>query len=54
MVFYIVDLFFMQLDCMSYQNEWQMPERMTTSTICHDEPKFYLNLVNFNVEYDSM
>ena len=26
-----------------------MPERMTTSTICHDEPKFYLNLVNFNV-----
>ena len=22
---------------------------MTTSTICHDEPKFYLNLVNFDV-----
>ena len=27
-----------------------MPERMITSTICHDEPKFYLNLVNFDVE----
>ena len=26
-----------------------MPERMITSTICHDEPKFYLNLVNFNI-----
>ena len=26
-----------------------MPERMITSTICHDEPKFYLNLVNFDV-----
>ena len=22
---------------------------MITSTICHDEPKFYLNLVNFDV-----
>ena len=32
------------------QNEWQMPERMITSTICHDEPKFYLNLVNFDIE----
>ena len=32
------------------KNEWQMPERMITSTICHDEPKFYLNLVNFDVE----
>ena len=27
-----------------------MPERMITSTICCDEPKFYLNLVNFDVE----
>ena len=27
-----------------------MPERMITSTICLDEPKFYLNLVNFDVE----
>ena len=27
---------------------------MTTSIMCHDEPKLYLNLVNFNVEYDSM
>ena len=27
-----------------------MPERMITSTICRDEPKFYLNLVNFDVE----
>ena len=27
-----------------------MPERMITSTTCHDEPKFYLNLVNFDVE----
>ena len=27
-----------------------MPERMITSTICHDEPKFYLNLVNFDIE----
>ena len=36
------------------QNKWQMPERMTTSTMCHDEPKLYLNLVNFDVEYDSM
>ena len=26
-----------------------MPEWMITSTICHDEPKFYLNLVNFDV-----
>ena len=26
-----------------------MPEWMTTGTICHDEPKFYLNLVNFDV-----
>ena len=25
------------------QNEWQMPERVITGTICHDEPKFYLN-----------
>ena len=32
------------------QNRWQMPERMITSTICRDEPKFYLNLVNFDVE----
>ena len=31
------------------QNEWQMPERMITSTICRDEPKFYLNLVSFDV-----
>ena len=22
---------------------------MTTSTICHDEPKFYLNLMHFDV-----
>ena len=22
---------------------------MITNTICHDEPKFYLNLVNFDV-----
>ena len=28
-------------------------ERMTTSTMCHDEPKFYVNLVNFSVEYTS-
>ena len=27
-----------------------MPERMITSIICRDEPKFYLNLVNFDVE----
>ena len=36
------------------QNKWQMPERMTTSTMCHDEPKLYLNLVNFSIEYASM
>ena len=22
---------------------------MTTSTICHDEPKFYLNLMHFDI-----
>ena len=27
-----------------------MSERMITSTICHDEPKFYLKLVNFDIE----
>ena len=27
-----------------------MPAKMITSTICRDEPKFYLNLVNFVVE----
>ena len=27
-----------------------MSERMITSIICHDEPKFYLDLVNFDVE----
>ena len=26
-----------------------MPEWMITSTICLDEPKFYLDLVNFDV-----
>ena len=36
-MFYIADLFFTRLDC------------MITSTICRDEPKFYLNLVNFDV-----
>ena len=25
---------------------------MITSTICHDEPKFYLNLVNFDIVVD--
>ena len=29
-------------------------KEMTTSTMCHDEPKLYLNLVNFNIECDSM
>ena len=49
MVFYIVDLFFTQLDCMPDQNGWWMPEWMITSTISLDEPKFYMNLVNFDV-----
>ena len=53
--FYIVDLFLyvLRLYVMT-KNKWQIPERMTTSTMCHDEPKLYLNLVNFNIEYDSM
>ena len=46
-IFYVVRLY------VTDQNEWQMPERMITSTICCDEPKFYLNLVNFDIEYDS-
>ena len=33
-IFYVVRLYVMTKD------EWQMPERMTTSTRCHDEPKF--------------
>ena len=28
--------------------------KKTTSTMCHDEPKFYVNLVKFSVEYTSM
>ena len=28
-------------------------QKLTTSTMCHDEPKFYVNLVNFSVEYTS-
>ena len=28
-------------------------EKMTTSTMYHDEPKFYVNLVHFSVEYTS-
>ena len=47
-IFYAVRLYVMT------KTNGQMPERMITSTICHDEPKFYLNLVNFDVEYDSM
>ena len=47
-IFYVVRLYVMT------KNEWQMPEQMTISTMCHDEPKFYLNLVNFSIEYASM
>ena len=45
MDFYSVDLFFyaVRLYVMT-KNEWQMPERKTTSTMCHDEAKFYMKL----------
>ena len=32
------------------QKQMADAKRMTTSTMCHDEPKFYVNLVNFSVE----
>ena len=28
-------------------------EKMTNNTKCHDEPKFYVNLMHFSVEYTS-
>ena len=42
--FYVVRLYVMT------KTKWQIPERMITSTICCDEPKLYLNLVNFDIE----
>ena len=50
MVFYIVDIFFnaVKLHVMT-KNVRQVPEWMTTSTICRDEPKTLLNLVHLDV-----
>ena len=47
-IFYVVRLYVMT------KGNGRLPERVTTSTMCHDELKLYLNLVNFNIEYDSM
>ena len=45
MDFYSVDLFFyaVRLYVMT-KNKWQMMKRMTTSTMCHDEPKILCEL----------
>ena len=46
-IFYAVRLYIMT-------KQMADAEKMTTSTMCYDEPKFHVNLVNFSVEYTSM
>ena len=49
--FYVVKLYVMTKTDGRYQN---LMLKITNSTMCHDEPKFYIRLLHISVEYTSM